>query len=360
MTIARQDAARLAAAAVCSGKRTGEIIIDLTDAGLERAAAQQLVEELIQLRRRDGRSSLSGDDLLRAWLNQVTGTCDVCHETTPFADHLAGTTAQCERCGRGRVRVAAATGITASVPPAAKKGATSPPDTAVTDWRPSPLSAPLGFHRPAPGTCPRCGSASFKRVKAKSETVLENDRVCKGCGSPYTTIPAPMSITVRTGMYVSGVLLILGGIGPLLVRLADVPAPGGIGAPSFPLYLVFISIAAGWTVLNLPYQTHALREKRLKKHQASALPDTPPPVELPRTPDMVLLSELFGILALFSPLYSSLLVLVALGPAAVVCGLIALCQGHVKGLIGLLLGVVGLIVWGAAFLYIISSILRHA
>jgi hypothetical protein len=71
MTIAPQDAARIASAAVCSGKRTEEIIIDLTAAGLERAAAQQLVEELIELRRRDGRSSLSGDDLLRAWLKQA-------------------------------------------------------------------------------------------------------------------------------------------------------------------------------------------------------------------------------------------------------------------------------------------------
>jgi hypothetical protein len=67
MTIARQDAARFAAAAVCSGKMTEEIIIDLTEAGLERAAAHQLVEELIELRRRDGCSSLSGDELLRAW-----------------------------------------------------------------------------------------------------------------------------------------------------------------------------------------------------------------------------------------------------------------------------------------------------
>jgi hypothetical protein len=189
-------------------------------------------------------------------------------------------------------------------------------------------------------------------VKEKRGTVLlKDDRVCKACGNPYTTIPAPMSITARTGMYVSGVLLILGGIGPLLVRLADVPAPGGIGAPSFPLYVVFFSIAAGWKVLSWPHQTKELREKRLKEHQASALPDAPPPVELPQPPDMVFLSLMFGLLALLSPLFSSLLLAVAFGPLAIVCGVVALCQGHFKGLIGMVLGVAGLFVWGAVFFY---------
>jgi hypothetical protein len=43
------------------------------------------------------------------------------------------------------------------------------------------------------------------------------------------------------------------------------------------------------------------------------------------------------------------------GPAAVVCGIVALCQGHLKGLIGMVLGVVGLIVWEAVFFYILQG-----
>ena len=61
------------------------------------------------------------------------------------------------------------------------------------------------------------------------------------------------------------------------------------------------------------------------------------------------LSLLFGTLSLAAPLVSSLLVVVAFGPAAVVCGLAAIAQGHLKGLIGLALGVVSMTVCGLIF-----------
>ena len=281
----------------------------------------------------------------------LTGTCDVCHETMPFADHLAGTTVRCKHCSQGRVHVAAATGITASIPSYAEERINILPDTAVTDRRASARSEPLGGHRPAPGTCPRCGSAAFKRLKAQQGTALKNDRECKECGTPYMTIPAAISITARTAMYMSGALLILGGILVVLVRLTDVQGPGGIGVSSVPLYAVFFSVFMGFSVINLPQQTHQLREKRLKEYQASALPDTPPLVEMPQPPDMVSLSLMFGILALTSPLVSALLLVILFGPAALVCGVVALCQGHLKGLVGMGLGILGLIVWGAVFLY---------
>jgi hypothetical protein len=48
---------------------------------------------------------------------------------------------------------------------------------------------------------------------------------------------------------------------------------------------------------------------------------------------------MFGILSLIS---------VVFGPAAVVCGIVALSRGHFKGLIGMVLGVGTLIGWGLA------------
>jgi hypothetical protein len=282
-----------------------------------------------------------------------TGTCDVCHETTPFADHLAETTARCERCGQGRVHVAAATGITASIPDRAEDRINTPPDTAVTDRRPSAPGEPPEVHHPAPGTCPRCGSAAFKQVKAKQGIPLKNDRECKGCGKLYTTVPAPLSSTVQAALYVSGALLILGVILPLvLARLIDMPAPGGRGLSSLPLWSIFISLIVGYRMLSAPWQTQQLREKRLREYRTSAPLDTPPPVEIPLPPDMVFLSVIFGWLALASPLVASLLLVVLFGPPAVVCGVVALCQGHLKGLIGMGLGAAGLTVWGALFFYL--------
>ena len=59
---------------------------------------------------------------------------------------------------------------------------------------------------------------------------------------------------------------------------------------------------------------------------------------------MVFLSTMFGFLSLIS-------VAVVFGPAAIVCGIVALSEGHLKGLIGMVLGVASLIVWGLVFDY---------
>jgi hypothetical protein len=162
-----------------------------------------------------------------------------------------------------------------------------------------------------------------------------------------------MSITVQVALYVSGALLILGGILPLvLARLMDMPAPGGSAFSSSPLLSIFFSLLVGCRMLNAPRQLQQLREKRWKEYQTSAPPDTPPPVEIPQLPDMAVLSVIFGSLALTSPLVASLLLVVLFGPPAVVCGVVALCQGHLKGLLGMGLGAAGLIVWGALFVYL--------
>jgi hypothetical protein len=160
-----------------------------------------------------------------------------------------------------------------------------------------------------------------------------------------------MSITVRMAMYMSGALLILGGILAVLVRLTDMQGPGGMGVSSFPVYAVVFSVLVGFRLISMPQQRHQLREERLEEYPASAPPDAPPPVEMPELPDMVFLSVIFGILALTSPCFSALLLVIFFGPAALVCGVIALLRGHLTGLVGIALAILSLIVWGAVFLY---------
>jgi hypothetical protein len=111
-------------------------------------------------------------------------------------------------------------------------------------------------------------------------------------------------------------------------------------------------VLLGFRMLTTPRRTEELREKRLEDYQTFAPPGALPTLEIPRPPDMVFLSGMFGILSLTSPLVSSLLLAMLFGPAALVCGVVALCQGHLKGLIGVVLGVAGLIVWGAVSLYV--------
>jgi hypothetical protein len=218
-------------------------------------------------------------------------------------------------------------------------------DTAIMDRRPSVIRTALELHRPAPGTCPRCGAAAFKRLKPQKGIALKNDRECKACGTPYLTIPAEMSITEQTASYLSGGLLILGSILDAAVQLADVHGLGRSG-----MYRIFFSVLAASAALKMPRQLREQREERLSEYYASALPGTPPPVELPRA-EMEFLSVLFGIDALISPLISSLLLVILFAPAALVCGVVALCQGHRKALWGMVLALTALIVWGAVFRY---------
>jgi hypothetical protein len=209
-------------------------------------------------------------------------------------------------------------------------------------------SAPLIHHRSAPGTCPRCGSASFKRVKAERETALKYDRECKECGTRYMTVPAPMSDTVQAAIYVSGVMVLFSGIMAGLVWLAEMQLPGGM-RPG--LYSCILPLLMAFSVLRMPRRQQQLREKSLKEYEAAAPPNAPPPVELPPAPDMVYLSVIFGAFSLAALLAAPLFMVVLFGLAAIVCGILALAQGHLKGLIGLVLGVVGLIAGGLVFVY---------
>jgi hypothetical protein len=159
------------------------------------------------------------------------------------------------------------------------------------------------------------------------------------------TIPAPLSSTVRIAMYASGVVCLLGGVLSGLFWLAERLGPLRTGAPSVP-YGVLFSLVIGFHVLGWPQRIQRLRDKHLEEYQAA--PGAPPPIEAPRPPDVVFLSMWFGILSLFS-------VAAVFGPAALLCGLVALWRGHLKGLIGMALGAAGLIVWGLVFLYLFQG-----
>jgi hypothetical protein len=72
MALSREDLPRFAAAAVCRGSRREEIVIDLTDAGVSRPFAHQMVDEIVrshQELRSQGADGLE-EKVLRAWLSQ--------------------------------------------------------------------------------------------------------------------------------------------------------------------------------------------------------------------------------------------------------------------------------------------------
>jgi hypothetical protein len=150
-------------------------------------------------------------------------------------------------------------------------------------------------------------------------------------------------------MCVSGVVFIVGGVLAGLLKLAEMQVSEGRPAALWPLSGVLFSVLAGLAIMRLPQQMEQEREKRLKEYHAAAPAGAAPPVELPPPPSAEFLSVIFGALALTSPLFSLLLMVFLFGPAAVVCGVIALAQGHLKGLVGMVLGIVGMIVWGMLF-----------
>jgi hypothetical protein len=161
-------------------------------------------------------------------------------------------------------------------------------------------------------------------------------------------IPAALSGTVQTAMYASGGVLLSFGVLSGLLWLGDAPGASRGGFPRVPIYAVWYSLLVGVGLLSMPRQIQQQRDKRMKEHKASAPRGAPPPAELPRPPDSVFLSTMFGVLAMFS-------VAVVFGPAAIVCGIVAVTEGHLKGLIGTTLGLVGLIVWGLVFVYFLQG-----
>jgi hypothetical protein len=267
---------------------------------------------------------------------------------------------------------------------------------------------------PVARNCPECGSASYTRVKVERLIAFMDDRKCNECATRYIpptpvwaavvfivvgfllsglgvfmivrfmnmkqvnlecscmgavmlvlggvapliygirslakrpsseavarTMPAPLSNTVQTVMYPSGSVLLLVGVLSGLAWLANTEGSARSGFPPWP---IIYSIVMGAGLLSMPGQIQQQRDKRIKEYHASAHLGALPPVEIPRPPDVVFLGTMFGILAMFT-------VAVVFGPAAIACGIAALSKGHLKGLIGVALGVVSMIVWGLVFVY---------
>jgi hypothetical protein len=147
-------------------------------------------------------------------------------------------------------------------------------------------------------------------------------------------IPAPLSPAVETALYVSGALCLLGtALGIWFVLSAGDAVPGyAPGLPMGPFYQVLIGLG----LLMMPGRQRQVREGLLRAYRAAAGADAPPPPERPRLPDAVFLGVLFGMISLFSLPF-------LFGPAAVVSSTVALTRGHLKGLIGLALGLAGLV-----------------
>jgi hypothetical protein len=154
------------------------------------------------------------------------------------------------------------------------------------------------------------------------------------------TIPAPISSNVALAMRISGIVCLgAAAIGAFAV-LGGLSVGGFWGAAYLPGLI-------GVSLLSMPGTLNKQRAKLLDKRAAAFEKGDPTYfIEKPSDPDPVRMSLLFGFLALVT-------VPILFGPAAVVTGAIALNQGHWKALIGVVLGVVGLAVWGVLFYFLI-------
>ena len=153
--------------------------------------------------------------------------------------------------------------------------------------------------------------------------------------SKATPIPAPLSRSVEIVMYVSGVLCLLNAATTFLESLS---ATGGSrhGLSLGTTFIVSFQAGLGGCMLTMPGRLRQGREELLAKRRASSEQDDPGQIEVrPPPSDLVVISILWGALSIISwP--------VLFAPAGIVCGILAAAKGHLKGLIGVILGLVGL------------------
>src|SRR5262249_42518815 len=103
----------------------------------------------------------------------------------------------------------------------------------------------------------------------------------------------------------------------------------------------------GAFVIQLPTSIDAQRAKMLAKRE-SPTPDAKVEFEERKPdPDIVAISSITGFLSIVSMGF-------LFGPAAIISGGIAFSQGHKKGLIGAVLGIVGLTGWILAALFLVK------
>jgi hypothetical protein len=156
------------------------------------------------------------------------------------------------------------------------------------------------------------------------------------------TIPAPVSNNVALAMRLSGVVCLgTAAVGVIALMGGLVSGLSGIQCS------VIMPIMFGAGLLAMPGRVNEQRAKLLDKRAADLEKGDPTIyVEKPPDPDLVRISLLFGILAI-------VMVPMLFGPLAVVTGVVALVQGHRKAMIGAVLGVLGLAVWGALFYFLV-------
>jgi hypothetical protein len=113
-------------------------------------------------------------------------------------------------------------------------------------------------------------------------------------------------------------------------------------------YNLYLPLCIGFGLFGMPTGMSKQRTKLLEKRAAAReTGDATVYVERPAVPDLAFMSGLFGVLALFA-------VPIVFGPAAVITGILAATLGHWKALIGAVLGVLGIAIWGALLYHRIS------
>jgi len=106
---------------------------------------------------------------------------------------------------------------------------------------------------PLRGTCPRCGSAAFTRLKAKRLIAFTDDRRCKQCGTRYTP---PTPAWAGPAFLVAGIVLALMGGGLLAWSALDyllfAAGPGSGSQVSAPITgCAFVFMAGELSILVL-------------------------------------------------------------------------------------------------------------
>jgi len=140
-------------------------------------------------------------------------------------------------------------------------------------------------------------------------------------------------------MRISGIVCLgLAAVGGFAL-LGGLPGGGLSGL----MWAVFMPLMIGGNLLAMPGRVNEQRAKHLEK-RAAALEKGDPAVyvEKPSVPDLVSISLLFGLLALFTfP--------ILFGPLAVLTGVAGVAKGHGKAMIGTAMGFLGLTLWGTLF-----------
>jgi hypothetical protein len=130
--------------------------------------------------------------------------------------------------------------------------------------------------------------------------------------------------------------------------LMDTPA---ILAPRFSLGLnlqLTMQFVVAIVVFFLPGNLKKQRTALLAERDAAPAEAKSEYEEATAPPDLVFIGVMTGVLSLFA-------VPVVFGPAAIICGVMAMGQGHPKGLVAIALGIIGIVFWVPVFSWIFRS-----